>query len=201
MILDLTMPIDARTPVFPGDPQQEIRQIATIEKNGWNEKRLSFNSHFGTHIDAPYHMLENGKKLTDFPIEWFVGKACVIDVRGQKEIFAPLDNFQDCMMVFFLTDHIRYVYSPKYFSENPVIGTKMAGELIKHKVKIVGLDSFTPDNAPYDVHKLLFKHNIRIVENLVNLEKLVGKTFLCHILPLKIQDADGAPCRVIATLD
>ena len=201
MMFDLTMPIDERTPTFPGDPKQEIAQVATIEKNGWNEKRLSFNSHFGTHIDAPYHMLESGKKLSDFPIESFVGKACVIDVRGQQEIFAPLEKIEGCEIVFLLTDHVRKCYSKNYFTGNPVIGTKMAGELIKNRVKIVGLDSFTPDNAPYDVHKLLFKHNIRIVENLVNLEKLAGKTFLCHILPLKIYNGDGAPCRVIATID
>ena len=200
MILDLTMPLDERTPVFPGDPKQELKSVATIKKNGWNEKRVSFNSHFGTHIAAPYHMIEGGKKLTDFPIESFIGKACVIDVRGQEEIFAPLEKFSSCDIVFFLTGHVKKAHSPDYFSGNPVIGEKMAKELITHQVRIVGLDSFTPDNAPYDIHKLLFKHDIRIVENLVNLEKLAGKTFLCHNLPLKIQDADGAPCRVIATL-
>ena len=64
MIIDLTMSIDEETPVFPGDPKQEIKQYATIKENGWNEKRLTINSHFSTHIDAPFHMLENGKKLT-----------------------------------------------------------------------------------------------------------------------------------------
>ena len=52
MISDLTMSIDEKTPVFPGDPMQEIKQIATLEKEGWTEKQLTFTSHFSTHIDA-----------------------------------------------------------------------------------------------------------------------------------------------------
>ncbi len=61
-IIDLSILIDERTPVYPGDPKQDIKQIATIEKEGWNEKRITFNSHFSTHIDAPFHMLKDGKK-------------------------------------------------------------------------------------------------------------------------------------------
>ena len=67
-------------------------------------------------------------------------------------------------------------------------------------MKIVGIDSFSPDNEPFEVHKMFFKNEILIVENLVNLEKLNGKRFKCYIFPLKIQDADGAPCRVVGVL-
>ena len=56
MIIDLSMPIDEKTPTWPADPKQEIRQLATVEKEGYNEKRLTINSHFSTHIDASLHM-------------------------------------------------------------------------------------------------------------------------------------------------
>jgi kynurenine formamidase len=191
-IIDLTMPIDEKTPVFPGDPKPQFQQIATIQDNGWNEKRLTFNSHFGTHIDAPFHMLEDGKKLSDYPIETFVGEAVVISLDDEFPKNLP-------PIVFFHTGHSKKAYSKDYFRNNPVLTMNIAKELIKQKVRIVGIDSFTPDNTPYDIHKLLFKHDILIVENLVNLDKLVGKRFMCSILPLKIQDADGAPCRVIAS--
>lgn len=199
--IDLTMPLDERTPIFPGDPKQEIKQIATIPTHGWTEKRLAFNSHFSTHIDAPVHMKEGGKTLTDFPLEKFIGEAIVLDVRGQKEIRPSLENVEENDIVFFYTDHSKNAYSDKYFENNPVIPTETAEALIQKKIKIVGLDSFTPDNSPYDVHKLFFKNDILIVENLVDLEKVNGKRFKCFILPLKIQDADGAPCRVVAILE
>ena len=199
-IFDLTMPIDEKTPVFPGDPKQEIKQFATIKENGWNEKRLTFNSHFSTHIDAPFHMVENGKKLTDFPIEAFIGEAIVIDARNQRQIGPDLSNVRKNDIVFFFTGHTGKAYSDKFFENNPVISIETAQELIKKKIKIVGLDSYSPDNEPFEVHKLFFKHNILIVENLVNLDKLSDKRFKCYIMPLKIQDADGAPCRVIGIL-
>lgn len=199
-IFDLSMPIDERTPTFPGDPKQEIKQVATIRKNGWNEKRLTINSHFSTHIDAPFHMLENGKKLTDFPIETFIGEAIVIDTRNQFEIEPNLDDVKSNDIVFFFTGHTKKAYSENFFKNNPVMTKNTAQKLIDKKIKIVGLDSFTPDNEPFEVHKLFFKHNILIVENLVNLDQLIGKRFKCYILPLKIQDADGAPCRVVGVL-
>jgi len=201
MIFDLTMPIDGRTPTFPGDPKQEIKQIATIKKNKWNAKRLAFNSHFATHIDAPSHMLENGKTLTDYPLEKFVGEAIVLDVRGKKEIEADLTNVKEGDIIFFLTNHSKKAYDKDYFKNNPVITEKTTQQLINKKISIVGLDSFTPDNEPFLIHKMLLKKDILIVENLVNLEKLAGKRFKCFILPLNIQDADGAPCRVIGIME
>lgn len=198
MIIDLTMPIDEKTPVFPGDPKQEITQNATIEKDGWNEKRLTFNSHFGTHIDAPFHMLANGKKLDELPLEKFIGKAVVIDVRGQKEIAPDLKGVKKDDIVFFRTDHIKKAYSKDFFKANPVITEETAKLLIQKGVKVVGLDSYTPDNDPYKIHKLFFKHDILIIENLINLDKLKQKRFDCYIMPLKIRRADGAPCRVFA---
>lgn len=199
-IIDLTMEISEKTPVFPGDPKQEIRQFATIPGNGWNEKRLTINSHFGTHMDAPFHMLPDGKKLTDFPLEKFVGEAVVIDVRGQREINTDLSAVNKNDIVFFYTGHTDKAGSDTFFENNPVITERTAEKLIEKGVKIVGLDSYTPDNEPYAVHKMLFSHDILIVENLVNLKQLVGKRFECFILPLKIKDADGAPCRVIARI-
>lgn len=194
------MPIDLKTPVFPGDPKQEIKQFATIKENGWNEKRLTINSHFSTHIDSPYHMLESGKKLTDFPIETFIGEAIVIDVRNQNQIKPNLEYVKPNDIVFFFTGHIDKAYSDNFFKDNPVISKETTQKLIEKKIKIVGLDSYSPDNEPFDVHKLFFKHDILIVENLINLDKIKGKRFKCYIMPLKIQDADGAPCRVIGII-
>ena len=195
------MQIDERTPVFPGDPKQEITQFATIKEKGWNEKRLSFNSHFSTHIDAPSHMIEHGKTLTDFSLETFIGEAIVVDARNQQHIAPHLDNVKANDIVLFCTQHSDKAYTDTYFANNPTLTQETAQKLIDKKVKIVGIDSFTPDNEPYSVHKMLFKHDILIVENIVNLKELIGKRFQCIILPLKIKNGDGAPCRVIAMQD
>ncbi|RZB30913.1 MAG: hypothetical protein AEth_00867 [Candidatus Argoarchaeum ethanivorans] len=199
-MFDLTMPIDTQIPVFPGGPEPEIIQVASIKEKGWNEKQITIGSHFSTHIDAPFHMIEDGKKLDDYPINKFIGIASVIDVRNQKLINPSLDEIEQEDIVFFYTAHINKIRYKEYFQQNPILSVETAQRLIEKKVKIVGLDSFSPDNEPFEIHKLLLKNDILIVENLINLDKLVNSRFMCYILPLKIMDADGAPCRVIGVL-
>lgn len=191
------MSIDNETPNWPGDPEIIIKQLSTVEKDSIGKKSLTFHSHFSTHIDAPSHMIANGKTLSDYPMEKFVGRGIVLDVRGQKEIEAELSSVEEGDIVFFLTSQSDKAYQKDYFTSNPVLTPKTAQELVNKKIKIVGLDSPTPDNEPYDLHKLFFKNDILIVENLVNLKELLGKRFQCYVLPLKIKDGDGAPCRVI----
>ncbi|MBI2079280.1 cyclase family protein [Candidatus Micrarchaeota archaeon] len=201
MIVDLTMSIDNKTPNWPGDPEIVIKQDSTVERDAIAKKVLTFHSHFSTHIDAPSHMIANGKTLSQYPMEKFAGECIVLDVRGQKEIETGLDAVKEGDIVFFLTSHSDKMYQKDYFSTNPVLTPKIAQGLVDKKIKIVGLDAPTPDNEPYALHKLFFKHDILIVENLVNLTELAGKRFQCYILPLKIKDADGAPCRVIGVID
>ena len=198
MLVDLTLPIDSRIPVFPGNPCPEIKQISTIDKNGWNEKQFLFTSHFSTHVDAPRHMIQDGKTLSDYPIDSFIGNVIMFDVRGQSRIRVDVSKVKKDDIVFFHTDHISHIYEKDYFNTNPVIAEETIHALIKKKISILGIDSFSPDNDPFLLHKLLFSQDIRIVENLVHLERISQKRFFCYIFPLPIKDADGAPCRVVA---
>lgn len=198
-IIDLTMPLDEKTPTFPGDPALIIRR-ETVGKHGCGKTFLGLHTHVGTHIDVPSHMIADAKTLSDFPITKFVGEAIVVDVRGRRSIEPPFLGVNKGDIVFFLTAHSEKAYNTDYFTNNPVVTEKAAQSLANLGVSIVGLDSFTCDNEPYTVHKILLRNDILIVENLVNLQVLAGKRFQCTILPLKITAADGAPCRVIAKL-
>ena len=200
MIIDLTMPIDEKTPNFPGDPILKIKRH-NVKQHTYGKTFLEMHTHVSTHIDAPSHMINGAKTLSDFPIEKFIGDAIVIDVRDQKNIEPDISNLKNSDIVFFYTSHSDKSYKPDYFKNNPVITEKTARKLVEKKVSIIGLDSFTPDNEPYDVHKILLKNNILIVENLINLNELSGKRFKCFIMPMKITGADGAPCRVVGILE
>lgn len=191
------MPIDEKTPTFPGDPPIKIKRH-TVKSNGYGKTFLDIHTHISTHIDAPSHMIEKGKTLSDFPLACFIGEAIVIDVRGQKRIECDLSHVKKNDIVFLMTSHSDKAYDPDYFQNNPVIIEKTAQKLVEKGIKIIGLDSFTPDNEPYAIHKIFLTHDILIVENLVHLDTLLGKKFTCFILPMKITGADGAPCRVVA---
>jgi len=196
-LIDLTMLINDKTPSWPEAKKQEIKQISTVKQTGFNVKSLSFESHFGTHIDAPFHILNNGKKLEDFSLETFFGSAIVI----------PLDSFEKYAkkikkndIVLLYTGQSKKAFDKDYFENTPLVPIGVAQKLVKKKVKIVGIDSSSMDNAPYKIHNLILSNNILIIENLANLDKLVGKRLELIVLPLKLDNADGAPCRVIAKL-
>jgi kynurenine formamidase len=189
-VYDLSMPLDRKTPVFPGDPEPEF-----------STTKVTIGMHLGTHIDAPYHMIPKGKKLSDFPTRTFVGSATVIDVRGQKQINPDLKAVRKNDIVFLLTGHSDKARSKDYFTKYPVLTPAAAKEVIRRKVKIIGIDSFTPDSPPYEIHKMLLKHDILIVENLVGLAPLAGRRFQCVIAPLNLQNTDAAPCRIFGILD
>lgn len=201
MFVDLTLPIDRRIPVFPGSPTPIISQFSTIATNGWNEKQLTFTSHFSTHIDAPKHMIESGKTLSDYPIDSFIGETILFDVCNQSIIDVDVSEVKSGDIVFFFTGHSKHIYEKDYFENYPVISERTIQELVAKNISILGIDSFTPDNEPYPLHKLLFSHNIRIVEQLTNLEQIHQKRFQCYIFPLNIANADGAPCRVVAEIE
>lgn len=196
-IIDLSMPLNEKTPAYPGDPQIKISQIANLEKNGWNEKRLEINTHCGTHVDAPSHMLAAGKTLEQLPLETFTGEGIVIDVSQREITLHCLENIMipSKAVVLFYTgqsDKKDYYEHAKFIPEN------VARKLVNLNVKAIGIDSFSPDQEPYPIHKIVLAHNIILIENLINLKELRGKKFTMQYFPLHLTGGDGAPCRALA---
>jgi len=72
--IDLTHTFDAQMPVYPGDPIPEFTQVADLHKEGYTDYQIKTGMHVGTHMDAPLHMLEGGKRLSDIAVEKFLGK-------------------------------------------------------------------------------------------------------------------------------
>lgn len=201
-IVDLTIPLDEETPPFPGDPKPILSAIASMEKDGCNTMLVCFPSHCGTHIDAPFHFLKEGKKLDEFTLDYFIGSAIMLDCKGQKEITLTTKQLNMIHMhdiVFIHTGWSDHYKEENYFLEYPVLTKETAENLVKKKIRMIGLDFPSPDKAPYAIHPIFLEKNICIVENLVNLSKL-PKRFLASIIPLKL-NGDGAPVRAFAMVD
>ncbi len=200
-IIDLTLPLDNKTPAYPGDPKIEVKQIADLKDDGWREKRLHLNTHCGTHVDAPAHFLAAGENLDEIPLTSFFGEGLIVDVR-KKDIdktCLPKEDLKS-KVILFLTKQSEKVYG-NYYNNAKFLSQEVAQELVKRKVKAIGIDSFSPDTEPYPIHKILLPAKILIIENLVNLSKLIGKKFTVYYFPLKITGGDAAPCRAVAFLN
>jgi kynurenine formamidase len=200
--IDLTHTITDKMPSHPLDSKTELQTTATYQKDGVACETLHGSTHMGTHIDAPGHFVENGKKITDFPLSTFMGKALCIDARNKKIIDKNLLDtvtLQKDLIVLFYTGWDTQFFQPTYFYDHPVISNDCAQHLVNASIKMVGVDFPSVDQHPYSIHKLLLSNNIVIIENMTNLALLLNKQYNLIALPLKI-DAYGSPARVIAEI-
>jgi kynurenine formamidase len=201
MLIDLSVPLDENTPAYPGDPKLKLEKLDSLEKNGYEDHSLFMPLHMGTHIDAPAHMIEGGKKLSEFPIDYFSGRGVCLDASGGfnlAEIKKVKINEGD--IVFFHTGMSAAYYKPDYFEKYPEVPAEIIKFLVEKKVKIVGVDMCSPDYSPFPIHKILLGNNILIIENLTNLGVLLGKDFKIYAFPLKFA-LDGSPVRVVAEIN
>lgn len=192
--IDLSLLLTKDIPVFPGEPNIIFKQHANIKENTYNEHQITINTHFGTHIDFPYHMIDNGKKSNDFNLEKFIGKGKVIDINN------PDLNINDEDMFLLYTGHIEKGVE-NLFKEIPALNDELIDFLIEKNPKMILLDIPTPDSNPYPIHKKILKNNILIVENVCNMKQLIGKKFKIYAMPLNFSEFDGSPCRVFAEVE
>jgi len=200
-LIDLTHTINRKIAVFPGDDPIELKQIRTLNRDGFNNYRLSSGMHVGTHIDGPGHMTSDTRMMSDFAIDRFTGKGVLIDVRGEEKI-AFRESFRTIIdkesIVLFYSGLDSQFGESDYFTTYPDISEELACFLTDQHVKIIGLDWVSPDHEPYPIHDILFKGGVMILENLTNLGQLLHETdFEVFAFPLKIE-ADSSIVRVVA---
>ncbi|MDP8218922.1 MAG: cyclase family protein [Candidatus Theseobacter exili] len=202
-IIDLTHKFDNITPVYPGDPVPKLDQIKSISKDGYSAFKIQSCTHTGTHIDAPSHILENGKTLSDFSLDTFIGRGKLIDVRGKSPITEKClegITIESTDIIILYTGFSEKFKKPEYFIDYPVITQDFANVLILKKAKMLGMDTPGPDRHPHAIHKKLLENDVLLLENMTNLKKLLSiSEFRITALPLNLS-ADGAPARVIAEI-
>lgn len=202
MYIDLTHVFNNHMPVFPGDPAPKLVQTSTVAGDGFSHFEIKTEMHTGTHMEASSHMVQGGKLLNEYPAEKFFGRGVIIDARGKSSADVNLLTDADIKkgdIVLVCFGWSTEFDNDQYYQNYPEITEAFARRLGELGASIMGLDSPSPDRAPYVVHKILFKYDILIIENLTNLETLIGKNFEITALPAKFQ-ADAAPCRVVAKI-
>ena len=198
MIIDLSVPLNAQTPIYPGDPATKIEPAGVLAKDGYCDHYISVGTHVGTHIDAPKHMLEGGASLDQTPVEQFVGRGCYVDVTSGNFDAVKYADIQAGDIVLLHTSMSEKYHEAVYFEDYPAMPDEIADYLVSKRVKMVGVDACSVDNKDgFPIHKILLAGDVLIIENLTNLNELAGKKFSVYALPIKLQ-IDGAPARVIA---
>lgn len=193
--IDLSILLTKDTPVFPGEPNIIFKKHANIKENTYNEHQITINTHFGTHMDFPYHMIDDGKKSSDFKLENFIGKGKVININNPD-----LDSIEDEDVFLLYSEHIEKGID-NLFNDVPVLDENLVDFLITKKPKMLLLDIPTPDKFPYPIHKKILGNDILIVENVCNMKLLIDKKIKVYAIPLNFEEFDGSPCRVFAEVE
>jgi arylformamidase len=205
MIYDVTVPISNSMPVWPGDPPVRLSAKSHLSRDKTHTVRLTsieMGSHTGTHIDAPFHMIDDGKRLHEFPLETLAGKATVFEIPGARALSrAELEtlNWNGVERVLFKTENSRHWQDGAFFENFVYLDPTGAEFLVERGLRLVGIDYLSIDkfkSESHPSHFVLLKKNIPILEGL-NLSAVPPGEYTLIALPLNLQDADGAPARVI----
>ena len=205
MIYDVTVPITKTMPVWPSDPPVELLAKSHESRDKTHivtVTAISMGSHTGTHIDAPFHMIQDGKPLHEFSLEILVGRATVFEIPGVRSIGrADLERFDwtGVQRVLFKTDNSAHWRDGKFYQQFVYLEPAGAEFLVDRGVRLVGIDYLSIDkfrSESHPSHFVLLSKNILILEGL-NLRPVTSGQYTLYALPLNLQDADGAPARVI----
>jgi kynurenine formamidase len=194
MLIDLSQALFSGMPVYPNDEPFRLIRRKVYAHDGYSAYAMSTGLHAGTHVDAPMHMTDDLRTIDQFPLDCFCGPGMLLE-----GVMPPADAMDIPVgsAVIFHTGMDRYYGTPAYYADHPVLSESLCRLLISRNVRIVGMDIPSPDYAPFQVHRLLLSAGIPIVENLTNLNKLIGKEFVFYAFPLRIA-SEASLVRAVA---
>ena len=172
--------------LYPNNPKPEKQVLrSTAAGDLYNLTAFSMCAHSGTHIDAPFHFLQEGKTVEQMPLDIFVG-ACFL-ARHQGDVTAA-----DARRIL-----AKAQGAERILIAGPVTVTAEAADVFAAgNLKLFGNEgqSVGPENAPMAVHKILMRREVALLEGIVLTDIPEGPYFL-SAAPLNLAGADGSPCR------
>lgn len=179
--------------VYPGDPAPEKETLSSTDNGDlYNLTAFSMCAHNGTHIDAPFHFLKDGKTVDAVSLEAFVGMAYVAEhdgiVTGEdaSEMIetAKTQNPEAAKRILIKGDVEVSLEAAKVFVASDML-------LLGNEPQTVG-----PENEPMDVHLTLLGADVILLEG-IRLNEVTEGVYFLNAAPLNLAGADGAPCRAI----
>jgi len=205
-LIDLSHPLVHGQAAFPGDPPLIVQPQGTVATTQFNTTQITIGTHQGTHLDAMYHFLEEGRTVDQMPLEWFYGPARVLRVPKQAgeeialEDLRPFEpHLQPEAKVVLATGWHRHFGAPDFFTNFPSLTVEAARYLASRRIRLLGMDMPSPSQQWLEIHHLLQARDVEIVlvEALANLDALPDEfTFIGF--PLNFQGRDGSPIRAVA---
>jgi kynurenine formamidase len=206
--IDLTHVLKDKIPVFPGDPKFELKDISN-ESDNYSIFRLNAGLHSGTHIDSPYHYLEDGKKIHELKLNKLIGKSNILVKNhytdsNKKITTNDINDYLDSdkkikiddikipnsleKIIILNTGSFNNWDDDNYFTDNFYLSKEITKLLIENEIFGIAIDTSSVDkHGKNKIHKLLLKNDIWIVENLTNLNSLTKDIYQSFFIPMNIK--------------
>lgn len=201
-IIDISLPIHPRMPIYPGNQPTHFER--TVKPSGSQLTTMTFDSHAGTHIDAPAHAgLEGSTEV--FPLEAFYGPVRVIEIFNTELIQAKHlheHHITDGERILLKTDNSLRGHDT-FYETWTALSSEAAAYLAQRNVALVGIDWFgikqkgAPDNG---AHTELLSRNIPILEG-ITLRGITPGEYTLSAFPVAYVDVDGAQTRAVLIKD
>ena len=174
--------------VYPGDPSPVMERVMSIPNGDiCNLTSFSMCAHNGTHVDAPFHFLKDGKTIDQVSLERFVGPCFVAEHEGDvsaEDAGKILAKSGDAGRILIKGNATVTAEAAKVFADNRIF-------LLGNESQTVG-----PVDAPAEVHYILLSAEVVLLEGIRLADIKEGRYFLCA-QPLNLGGCDGAPVRAI----
>jgi len=230
-LIDLTRPmthesvveIAGKLAAEEGSPYAEVqlRFLRNWETENGRLCQWTLTDHFGTHLDAPIHIVPNSASVDQIDINRLIGEAVVLDcsfATGRGLTGADFARAKPAVRA----DDIVLIYSAEqpgtsaeYLRHQTYVTPDGAAWLVKQGIKAVGVEPFSFENlyegifvkhyyrtdvpGPiWPAHAICLQDNVYILEGLGNLERIVGKRVRFCALPLPVPGSSGSPVRAVA---
>jgi len=203
MLIDVSMPITAGSVFRRGTPPVEIasRKFYHESEGEYETILLSLPAHTATHVDLvfaenriePERMIGVGKLLDVTQVSG--GEIRLDDVEHQAEI-------ESGDFVFFRTDWSKLVGTEEYHN-HPELSPEVVQWLVSKRINAVGIDArgLGRGHRHGEYDRLLIRNGIFVIENLANLSAIPKREFKVYCFPLKIENVDAIPARVVVEIN
>lgn len=225
-VIDLSQEIYNEMPVYPGHAKTVIWQHMShdeAERNigtgfSYQTSGIMMCDHGPTHIDPVSHFTRDpdAESVDEIPLSRCITSAICLDVSdvepqtqfGPEKIEAELKRWgldiRPGDTVLFYTKHYERFYGqPEYATHQPGLTREATEYIIDRGCVNFGVDNTSPDmwlDKSYPCHTVCGERGVTHMENLCNLDKLIGQRFSFIALPLKIRKGTGSPIRPLAIL-
>ncbi len=186
--------------VFPGDPQPErIVQMKIKDGDICNLTAFKMCAHNGTHVDAPFHFIDDGKTIDEVGLNKFIGYAYVASHEGEltaKDAESILDKARLADESYDTGDD--HAYNRILVRGNAVVTEGAAKVFADAEILLFGNESQTvgPEDSPMAVHHIMLGAEIVLLEG-IRLSEVKDGVYFLNAAPINLGGADGAPCRAV----